>query len=407
MNRPFAVLGIAVACITLPSCSKSSSTTVEAAAQSVVAPVIVARVERHNLSRQLTVAAAFRPYQEIEVHAKVAGYVKNIRVDVGDRVRSGELLATLEIPEMAGELAQAAATSKRARAEVVRASGELQRAKSAHEVAHLIYQRLAAVMKSRPNLIAQQEIDDAQAKDRVAEAQVDTARAALSAAQEAVQVSDAAQSRVKAMSDYSRITAPFAGVITQRYADTGAMIQAGTASQTQAMPLVRLSEDNLLRLTLPVPESVVARIHVGDPVDVHVLALNRNFTGRISRFASRLQDSTRTMETEVDVPNPQRVLICGMYAEATLILDRVEGRLAVPVQALSRQDNGARVFVVDSNNRVRPRRIQLGMETPDQVEVLSGLKEDELVVVSGGKSLEAGQAVAPKLAQVASVKEGF
>ncbi|MCC7499943.1 MAG: efflux RND transporter periplasmic adaptor subunit [Bryobacterales bacterium] len=407
MNRLFAVLGIAVVCITLPSCSKSSSTTVEAATESVVAPVIVARVERHNLSRQLTVAAAFRPYQEIEVHAKVAGYVKNIRVDVGDRVRSGELLATLEIPEMAGELAQAAATSKRARAEVVRASGELQRAKSAHEVAHLIYQRLAAVMKSRPNLIAQQEIDDAQAKDRVAEAQVDTARAALSAAQEAVQVSDAAQSRVKAMSDYSRITAPFAGVITQRYADTGAMIQAGTASQTQAMPLVRLSEDNLLRLTLPVPESVVARIHVGDPVDVHVLALNRNFTGRISRFASRLQDSTRTMETEVDVPNPQRVLICGMYAEATLILDRVEGRLAVPVQALSRQDNGARVFVVDSNNRVRPRRIQLGMETPDQVEVLSGLKEDELVVVSGAKSLEAGQAVAPKLAQVASVKEGF
>ncbi len=406
MNRFSALVGLSVMAVTLPSCSRNATQTVEANTANAATPVAVARVARRTLSRQLTVAAAFRPFQEIEVHAKVAGYVKTIRVDVGDRVRSGELLATLEIPEMVGELAQAAASSNRARAEVVRAGSELQRAQSAHDGAHLIYQRLAAVLKSRPNLIAQQEIDDAQAKDRVAEAQVSTARAALAAAQEAVQVSDASQSRVKAMSDYSRITAPFTGVITQRYADTGAMIQAGTASQTQAMPLVRLSEDDRLRLILPVPESVVAHIHVGDPVDVRVPALNRNFTGLVSRFASRLQDSTRTMETEVDVPNPQRLLIAGMYAEAVLLLDRVNGRLAIPVQALSRHNSGSRVYVVDGHNHVREKTIQVGLETPDEIEVVSGLKEDDLVVVSGVKNLETGELVQPKLVEVASMQEG-
>lgn len=405
MNRLFVAVCISAVLITLVSCSKPAAEAEVAPAASPATPVAVARVERHSLSRQLMIAAEFRPFQEIEVHAKVAGYVKNIRVDVGDRVRSGELLATLEIPEMIGELAQAAASSKRARAEVVRASGELQRAKSAHEVAHLIYGRLAAVMKSRPNLIAQQEIDDAQAKDRVAEAQVDAAQAALAAAQEAVQVSDAAQSRVKAMWDYSRITAPFAGVITRRYADTGAMIQAGTASQTQAMPLVRLSEDDRLRLVIPVPESVVDRIHLGDPVDVRVPALGRSFVGHVSRFASRLQDSTRTMHTEVDVPNPERVLVLGMYAEATLQLDRANGRLAVPIQAISRRPSGPVVFIVNPRNRVEERPIRTGIETPDQIEVIAGLKQNERVVISGVKNLEPGELVQPKLVQIAAVKE--
>lgn len=388
--------------IVLGSCTGRSKVEVVSKAETRVG---VARVARRNLVRQLTVAAAFRPFQEIEVHAKVAGYVKRIRVDVGDRVQAGELLATLEIPEMVGEMAQAAASTKRYRAEVVRATGELARAQSAHDAAHVTYQRLAAVMKSRPNLIAQQEIDDAMARDRSAEAQVSTARAAVAASEEAVQVAEASQSRVKAMSDYGQITAPFTGVITRRYADMGAMIQAGTASQTQAMPLVRLSEDDRLRLVLPVPESNVPHIQVGDPVDIRVPALGRSFVGRVARFSSRLEDSTRTMETEVDVPNPERVLIPGMYAEAVLTLDRSTGRLAVPVQALSRTETAARVFVVDDRNRVAERVVQLGMETPEAVEVVSGLKEDELVVVSGTRGLQAGELVEPKRMELASITE--
>src|SRR6185436_10573077 len=175
-------------------------------------------------------AAEFRPYQEVDLHSKVAGYLKQISVDVGDRVRAGQVIAVLEIPEMADEEAQATAAKKHAEAEVERVKSDLERTKSAHEAAHLSYQRLADVMKSRPNLIARQEIDDAFAKDRVAEAQVTTARAAIASAQQQISVSEAALARVRTLHAYTRITVPFAGVISKRFADPGAMIQAGTAS---------------------------------------------------------------------------------------------------------------------------------------------------------------------------------
>ena len=125
---------------------------------------------------------------------------------------------------------------------------------------------------------------------------------------------------MKTLIEYTRVTAPFAGVITKRYADTGSMIQAGTASQTQAMPVVRLSENSLLRLILPVPESAVPTVHIGQPVEVRVPTLNRSFPGRVARFTGKISSSTRTMETEVDVPNPNLVLMPGMYAEVDLTL---------------------------------------------------------------------------------------
>ena len=128
------------------------------------------------------------------------------------------------------------------------------------------------------------------------------------------------------MYQYAVITAPFAGVVTKRYANTGSLIQAGTASQTQAMPVVRLSENGLLRLALPVPESAVPLVHLGEPVDVHVSALHRTFPGRVARFADKVDESTRTMKTEVDVPNPTLVLVPGMYAEVDLITGAAQAR---------------------------------------------------------------------------------
>src|SRR5262249_1361405 len=184
------------------------------------------------------------------------------RVDVGDRVRQGQLLALLEIPEMADDMARARASVERSSAEVARARDEIQRAESAHNIAHLSYDRLAAVMKQRPGLVAQQEIDNAHSKDLVSEAQVAAAKSSLTAALQPVDVHKAELGKVNTLHDYTRVTAPFAGVITKRYADTGSMIQAGTASQTQAMPVVRLSQNSLLRLILPVPESVAPRVRV-------------------------------------------------------------------------------------------------------------------------------------------------
>ncbi len=365
--------------------------------------VAVARAVRVDLSRQWSVAAEFRPYQEVELHAKVAGYLKEIFVDVGARVKKGQVVATLEIPELTEDLGRAVAATRRSEAELLRARGELERVESAHGMSHLSYSRLSSVIKARPNLVAQQEIDEASARDHVSEAQVSATKAALAASEQQVAEAKANEQRVKALIEYSRITVPFDGVITKRYADTGAMIQAGTASQTQTMPVVRVSQNSRLRLVLPVPESIVPRIRVGAPVEVRATALGRNFRGTVSRFTEKVQASTRTMDTEVDVPNPQLVLIPGMYAEAVLTLDRHDGTLAVPVQAVSRGEKTT-VLVVNKVNSVEERAVTVGIETPDQVEILSGLQENELVVIGSRGQIKPGQLVDPKIMESATAK---
>ena len=359
--------------------------------------VSVAKVVTGDLAQALTLAAEFRPYQEIEVHAKVAGYVKAINVDVGDRVSAGQLLAVLEIPELRDDMATAEAGVKHSQEEVNRAQADLARTESSHEVAHLGSSRLAAVMKQRPNLVAQQDIDEAQGRDRVSEAQVATAKATIAAAQEQLAVARANENKTKTLFAYARITAPFAGVITHRYADTGAMIQAGTSSQSQAMPIVRLSQNNLLRLIIQVPESAVSHIHVGAPVDVKVQALGRTFEGKVARFAEKLDPDTRTMETEVDVPNPKLELVPGMYAYATITTDQARGVLVAPVQAIDRKDDAISALVVGSDGRLAARTIAVGLEAPDRVEVRSGLAAGDLVVIGSRAQLKPGTLVVPKV----------
>jgi len=360
-----------------------------------VSSVSVVKASLGDLSRDIVLTAEFKPFQSIDVMAKVAGYVKSIKVDVGSRVQAGQVLAILEIPEMADDLARAKATLERSQAEVARAKDELRRAQSVRDIAHLSYTRLANVSKTRPGLVAQQEIDDAQSKDLVAEAQIASAQSSLSAAEQQVRVSEAELARVNTMFSYTRVTAPFAGVITKRYADTGSMIQAGTASDKQALPLVELSENTLLRLILPVPESAVATVHVGQQVNVRVPTLKRSFTGKVSRFADSLALDTRTMHTEVDVPNPDWLLIPGMYAEVNLGLERREHVLQIPITAV----HDGRAFIVSADNRVEIRTIETGLQTSDKVEIRSGIKEGELVVVGSPAGLEAGAAVHPKLAE--------
>jgi RND family efflux transporter MFP subunit len=401
-----AVAPLALAALAGAACSTSPAAADRG--ESPSAPTVaVARVTRGDIAQSLTIPAEFRPFQEIEVHAKVAGYLKSISVDVGDRVQSGQLLAVLEIPELQEEIKQDAAAVNRASEEVRRSQADLQRAESAHDVAHLSSARLAGVMKVRPNLVAQQDIDEATGRDRVAEAQVSTAQAALAAAKEQLEVAKAAQGKTQAMFDYARITAPFAGVITHRYADTGAMIQAGTSSQTQAMPIVQLSQNDKLRLVIAVPESAVSRIHVGNAVAVAVQSLHRTVTGKVARFADRLDTDTRTMRVEVDVPNQNLELVPGMYADATLVLDAAKDALVAPIQAIDRTEKGARVLVVGGDGHspgaIEERKVSLGLETDDRIEVTRGVSAGDLVVVGSRAQLKPGTTVSPK---VLSASEG-
>src|ERR1051325_3077287 len=242
-------LALIVAC---SSCSRPQNAQAEDVKRSDAPTVPVAKVGTEDLSHGIVLTAEFKPYQEIDVMAKVSGYVKKINVDVGDHIQEGQLLALIEVPEMADDQARAQSMFNRSQAEVARAKDELERAESAHRIAHLSFNRLSEVAKQRAGLVAQQEIDDAQSKDLQTEAQVNAAKSSIAAAEQQVQVSTADVQKLKTLFEYTRVTAPFAGVVTKRYADTGSMIQAGISSSTQVMPLVKLSENTLLRLIFPV-----------------------------------------------------------------------------------------------------------------------------------------------------------
>ncbi len=387
-----------ISLISTSGCNRSQS--VQARTDPVAPTVPVAKAARENLARDFEIAAEFRPYQKINVYAKVPGYVKTIHVDIGDRVKAGQLLAVLEIPELTADLVRAKAAVRRGQNELKRAQGDLLRAQSEHEVSHLQYNRLGEVARTKPGLVAQQEVDDAQGRDRESEARVAAAEAGLAVADEQLKVDEASLQREQSMWDYSRITAPFNGIVTERFADTGVMLAAGISSEKQALPVVALSENDLLRLDIPVPESVVPRIHVGTPVAIRVPSLSKTYQCKVVRFADMVDSSTRTMITEIDVPNPKLELIPGMYAYASLTLERKPNTLAVPVLALIHSGDVIRVFRIDAHNRLEERAVQIGIQTPTKAEVLSGLSENDLVVTGQQARLQPGQHVKPKLMQV-------
>lgn len=397
---PVALASVFAGSLILFNCSSARTPSVEAqGADAPDAPAVaVAKAKPEEMSNTLALTAEFRPFQEIDVMAKVAGYVKSINVDVGDRVQQGQLLAVLEIPEMADDQTRAQAALDRSQAEVARAADDLRRAQSSHENVHLSYTRLSGVAKQRPGLVAQQELDDAHGKDLVAEAQISAAQSNHSAAEQQARVSAAELQRVRTLLDYAHVAAPFAGVITKRYADTGSMIQAGTSSSTQVMPLVKLSDNSMLRLVLPVPESAVPTVNVGQTVEVHVPTLGRSFPGRVARSAGKVLPSTRTMDTEIDVPNPGLRLIPGMYAEVKLTLDHRSSVLAIPIPAVDfgGDEASGQVAVVTPENRVEMRKVALGIQTATSVEVRSGLNVGDLVVMGNRASLRAGQQVRPR-----------
>jgi RND family efflux transporter MFP subunit len=357
----------------------------------------VVKVQRKSLGRTLTVSSELVPFQEIDVYAKESGYVKQLNVDYGSRVKKDQVLATLEIPELQLQVKEDEAAIRNATAQIPHAQDELNRTQAQHNVLQLQFERLDSVSKSKPGLVAQQEVDDAQGRALSSAAQVEASKSNLQSAQSQLEAAQAKRDRDQVLFDYSKITAPFAGVVTQRFANLGSLMQAGTSSSTQAMPLVRLSEDDLFRLVIPVPESYVKYIHLGDVVSVNVPSLNRTFPGKVARFSVDVREDTRTMHTEVDVLNPGRVLVPGLYAEATLTLERKDDAIAVLLQAVDQESGHAAVDVVDPSGRIDRRPIALGIQTANEAEVISGLQEGESVVVSDRSGLKAGQPVQAKI----------
>jgi RND family efflux transporter MFP subunit len=383
------VLGL----VTASSVSFLTSCKSSAPVQDEVPVVPFATVGPATLVNNLVLSAEFEPFQDVDVMAKVAGYVKEIRVDIGSHVKQGEVLAILEVPEVQDEMEKAKAGVAAAEANVVTAEAGVQRADAGAKIAHLSFQRINDVSTKNKGLVPLQDVDVAQSRDMEAVAQLASARSSLKAAQQSKLSADSEYARAGAMMQYATIRAPFKGVVTKRYANTGSMIQAGTSSQTQSMPVVRLAQIDLLRLTLPVPVTDVTDIKDGQTVDVNLSNPTRTIKGKISRFADSVQMATRTMDTQVDVPNPDRSLVPGMYAEVHLHLADHPNVLSVPVDAIDGLGTSVEQAYVVRSGEVHVVQVTTGLETPTRIEVLSGLQAGDKVVVGRHSGLSEGQKV--------------
>jgi RND family efflux transporter MFP subunit len=360
----------------------------------------VAAAQRGDISHVLTLAGQFQPYQVVDVHPKVSGYMKKINVDIGDIVQEGQTLAVLEVPELKAQLQQTVFEVDQTKDEITQAQHEISRAEATHSALHAQYKRLKEAAEGHPGLIAEQELDDAQAKDLSSESQVDAAKAAMAAARQHAGSAQSDNQRVQALHNYTTVTAPISGVVVWRYADTGALIQGGTNSNNQDLPIVRLSQSALLRLRVPVPEDDVRFVHVGDELDLRVDAVGRSITGKIVRFTRDVNFETRTMETEVDVQNKDLSISPGMYANSALRLAQVKNIVTIPLEALVLNEKQQMVCVLDDSNHVHLRQVQVGIEGSKLAEIKSGLDPGERVIVGGQEKYQEGEEITPALAQV-------
>ncbi len=336
----------------------------------------------------MTIQAEFRPYQQVALHSKIAGYLQSISVDVGDHVREGQAIAQLDVPELKDDL-------EKAQAGLRVSEQDASRAEANYNEAHLSCTRLQEVAKRQPKLVAEQDLDAVQSKDAAA-------ASALAAAKQRVAESSAEVNKVRSMIAYTTITAPLEGVITKRFVDPGALVQAGTSSSSQ-IPVVNIDEDRKLRLTFPVPESAVPLVKVDAPVRVMVSSLGSSLEGKISRFSGKVDRATRTMATEVDIDNKDGQVKPGMYASVDLIIREKKGALAVPIQAIS-TGTQPKVFAVTSAGMVEERPVKLDLQTPYAAEVTSGLAAGDLVIVGSRSGIKSGQKVATKVVEVPSAE---
>ena len=361
----------------------------------------VGLVHRGTIGNSLSVAGEFVPYQQVELHAKVAGYISKINVDIGDHVRAGQILAVLEVPELNAQVQGADAAVRHSQDEISRAQNEVSRAEADHAALHSAADRLKQAALARPGLIAQQELDNAEARDRASEAQVQAARSAYSASKQQLDVSRANHSQVSAMSGYSRIVAPFDGVVTWRYADTGALVQAGTTSSS-AQPVLKLEQVNMLRLRVAIPESLAGQVHIGQSAQITTQATGATFSGKVQRLADALDRSTRTEQVEIDVPNKDQRLTPGMYADVVIPIQQHADSLLAPVEAVTKSDDKTFVLTVGDDGRVTRREVKIGMEDANSTEILAGLLDGDKVIVANLNSFREGQLVLPKLTSAIS-----
>lgn len=381
------IAAAAIAAVAVALCMMLAEHLISAgnATNSVRQPLPVVVAKKSDMLQTIQLAAEFRPYQEVDVDAKVRGYVKSLRVDVGDRVKEGEVIAELEIPEATDNLAKASAALDRSRHQAAQSEAIFSDARQ-------MYQRLAAVMKERPDLIAQQDLDQAKAK-------ADAAHAASIASESAIIEAQAYHNQQRDLLNYSKIAAPFDGMVTKLYVYPGALVgeSGGGGAAGSGRSVVHLSQLSRLRLVTRVPASLVPKIHDGTSVSITIPALDIHKTLPVARLSHQVDLQTRTMHVEIDYPNADFAVTPGLYADVDLPVDSRSGVLAVPLEAVnSRKEDSGKVFVLGKDGSVQQRDVVLGLVSPNEVEIKNGLAVGEMVVVGVKPGHEKGVVFEPK-----------
>jgi membrane fusion protein (multidrug efflux system) len=316
-------------------------------------PISVKLVEpkRGEIARNISLPANIVANQQAALYAKVSGYLKTIKVDKGDVVKEGDLLAEIEAPELVADQAKY---------------------KADLEVAELDFKRISEAQQKAPDLVVTQSVDAARAKFLAAKASLERAETLLG---------------------FCKIVAPFSGVITARNVDPGAFIPAATSANTaQTSAIVTVMDFSIVRIQVSVPEPEVPLIRKELPVTITVDELpGQNFSGTVTRYSQAL-DESKTMLVEIDLPNPKAQLLPGMYGTAKLAMEKKSNALLLPIDAVAIEKAGNSVFIIDQN-KAKKIPVKTGFNDGINVEIMDGIKADQSVVLIGKQTLASGQPV--------------
>jgi RND family efflux transporter MFP subunit len=356
-----------------PSASRSKSAEADSRPR-----VEVVHPRRITVAQRLQTNATLEAFEETDLFAKISGYLSDVRVDIGDHVKAGQVLSVIYVPEMEKELAEA-----KARLDSKQSSLESARRQLDHYKANITLQD--ALLKRREELsaghwVSDRVLDEVRANADIAKADLGVAEANRALAADQVDVAAATMEKIKTLLAYSEIVAPFDGVVARRLVNRGDLVQAATATRTT--PLFTVQRIDIIRVFCDVPENDVPRLRVADPAIVKPYGFDgKSFIGKVTRFSSRLNPETRNMRTEIDLSNPEERLYPGMYAEVSLEMNRRPDALTVPAAAVGSDGDGNFVYTI-TDNRITRLAIEIGVADNGRIEVTAGLSEETPVVAT-------------------------
>jgi len=362
--------------------------------------VEVVRPRRATVAQRLQTNATLAAFEEADLFAKVSGYLSDVRVDIGDHVKAGQVLAVIDVPEMEQELAEA-----KAQLESRRSSLESARRQLDHSKADLALQ--SALAKDRDQLgegrgfISDRTLDQVHANAEIAKADLGVAEANRDLAANQVDLAAATVEKIKTLLAYTQIIAPFDGVVARRQVNRGDLVQAATATRTtpSAGSLFTVQRIDTIRVFCDVPENDVPHLHVGDPAVVKPAGFDgQPFIGNVTRFSLRLDPETRNMRTEIDLPNPNERLYPGTYAEVSLEMNLRPNALTVPTAAVGSDGDGDFVYTI-TDHRITRLAVKTGLTDNGRIEVTAGLSEETPVVASTKGAPPLRTAVQPQMAR--------